>query len=368
MIKVLHISANTYPKFGGKEHHTKRIWQELAKDVDEYHVFARSQDNYFSHTIEGNIHLHLIPKIHSKSRVFLLSSFLVLPLVRKHKITHLTTQSSLLGGLTAVFLSKFYKLPLLTEIHGEEYFRYLKTNKLFSKLIKFSFSNSTKIRSLSTSMSDKLKYYGFQKNVVLIPNRVNLNLFKIHKNSFEVNGKVNLISVGRFVWQKNYLELIKKLSNSNLNFHLTLIGGGDERIKFENYITKNNLIKRVTLIDWITQKELAKLIINSDIYIQSSVSEGMPRTILEAMALKMPIISTNVGFINGVLNTNNSILINSDLNELVLSINKIYKNYEFRRSIADKAYNDVCEKYEWNKVFDLYRREIKTMKYQSTVS
>ena len=35
MIKVLHISPNTYPKLGQKEHHTKRIWQELAKDVNE---------------------------------------------------------------------------------------------------------------------------------------------------------------------------------------------------------------------------------------------------------------------------------------------------------------------------------------------
>lgn len=363
MNRILHISANTYPRLGEKEHHTKRIWQELATDVDEYHVFARSQNNAFSYSIEGNIHLHLIPKIHSKSRVFMLTSFFVLPLISKHKITHLTAQSSLLGGLTAVLMSKLYKLPLLTEIHGEEYFSYLRSNKLFSKLIKFSFSNSTKIRSLSSSMSNKLLYYGFQKNVVLIPNRVNLNLFKIHKNSFEVNGKINLISVGRFVWQKNYLELIKKLSNSNLNFHLTLIGGGVEKINFENFLLKNNLIERVTLIDWVTQKELAKIIINSDIYIQSSLSEGMPRTILEAMALKMPIISTNVGSIKGILNANNSILINCDLSELVSSILKIYENYEFRKSIAESAYKDVCEKYEWNKVFELFRHEIKTMKY-----
>ena len=78
MIKILHISANTYPNLDGKEHHTKKIWKELAKDVSEYHVLARSQCN-FSHTVEGNIHLHLIPKqTHSKSRVFILSSWLCL--------------------------------------------------------------------------------------------------------------------------------------------------------------------------------------------------------------------------------------------------------------------------------------------------
>ena len=128
------------------------------------------------------------------------------------------------------------------------------------------------------------------------------------------------------------------------------------------------MTERVTLIDWITQEELAKLIINSDLYIQSSVSEGVPRTILEAMALKMLIISTNVGFIKGVLNAKkNSILINSDLKELVPSIVKIIDNYRFRESIAEQAYIDVYDKYEWNNVFDLFRHEIKTMKFNQNL-
>ena len=122
MIKVLHISQNTYPKFGQKEHHTKRIWQELAKDVNEYHVFARSQDNSFSHTIEGNIHLHLIPKLHLKQRVFILSSFYMIKIIKQYKINRLLVQSALFGGIAATFYSKILNIPIMIEIHGRKFY------------------------------------------------------------------------------------------------------------------------------------------------------------------------------------------------------------------------------------------------------
>lgn len=41
MIKLLHISANTYPPLDGKHHFTKEIWKELAKGFDEYHVISK---------------------------------------------------------------------------------------------------------------------------------------------------------------------------------------------------------------------------------------------------------------------------------------------------------------------------------------
>ena len=366
MNRVLHISANTYPKLNEKEHHTKKIWEELAKGFDEYHIYARSQNNKYSYTIESNIHLHLIPKIHSKSRIFVITSIGLLFIIRRHKITHLTAQSSLLGGVSGVLASKIFKLPILVEIHGEQYFRYLEKNSLISKLVKFSFKNSTKIRSLSESMTKKLSKSGFDENIILIPNRVNLKLFSNVKNSYNIEDEIKLVSVGRFVWEKNYLNLIKTLANTSIKFHLTLIGGGSEKKKYEDFIKKEAVSNNFTIIDWIEQKNMINLINQSDIYIQSSVSEGMPRTILEAMALKLPIISTDVGSIEGILiNDYNSILIEPNLNKLENAINKIRNNKEFRFRIANQAHKDVSEKYEWDTVFDKYRNEIKNMKYGS---
>lgn len=368
MIKLLHISANTYPPLDGKHHFTKEIWKELAKGFDEYHVLARSETNNYSYSNEGNIHLHLVPRLTKKSKVFFFTSFWMFMIIKKYKITHLLSQCPIVGGFTASLASKIFKIPLMVEIHGEEYFRFLKKNSFIVKVIWYSFSTAKKIRSLNGQMTNKLKSYHIVEKVVEIPNRVNLNIFNEQKKDFSLGNRIKFISVGRFVWEKDYLNLIKVLHDSNINFSLTLIGGGPLKSEYEKYIFENKLNSNITLIDWIEQKDMIDLIIESDIYIQSSVSEGMPRTILEAMALQMPIISTNVGSILGVLkNSKNSIIVNSnDKKELLDAIKLLISDDKLRKSIAIEAYQDVAKKYEWNKIFELYRNEIKSMKYENS--
>ncbi len=368
MVNLLHISANTYEPLDSKNHHTKNIWRELAKGFDEYHILARSETNKYNYSKEGNIHLHLIPRLTKKSKIFFFTSFWMFWIIKKYKITHLLAQCSIIGGFTAILAGKFYKIPLMVEIHGEEYFRFFEKNSLIVKIMKYTFDNANKIRSLNNEMTKKLEKYGILKNVIEIPNRVNLDIFNKQKNDFFISDNIKFISIGRFVWEKDYLNLIKVLHDSNINFSLTLIGGGPLKSEYEKYIFENKLNSNITLIDWIEQKDMIDLIIESDIYIQSSVSEGMPRTILEAMALQMPIISTNVGSILGVLkNSKNSIIVNSnDKKELLDAIKLLISDDKLRKSIAIEAYQDVAKKYEWNKIFELYRNEIKSMKYENS--
>ena len=108
-VKLLHISENTYPPLDGKHHHTKNIWRELTKVFDEYHILARSETNSYSYLNEGNIHLHLVPRITNKSKIFFFTSFWII------KITHLLSQCPIIGGFTATLASKFYQIPLMVE-------------------------------------------------------------------------------------------------------------------------------------------------------------------------------------------------------------------------------------------------------------
>ena len=363
MNNLLHISGNKYQPLHEKNHHTKSIWKHLAKGFDEYHIMARSETNSFSYSKEGNIHLHLIPKVIEKSRIFLLTSFWMVRIIKKHQITHLLTQCPV-TGMSSILFSRYFKIPCMVEIHGEEYFRYLSKGGLLAKIVRFSFKHAVKIRSLNEKMSQKLSSFGIVKNVVLIPNRVDFNTFNRKKNDFSICGRVHLVSVGRFVWEKNYLNLIKALHESDIDFQLTLVGGGPLKQEYDFYIKKKSLENNVTLIDKVDQNELIDYIIKSDIYLQSSVSEGMPRTILEAMALQMPIISTNVGSILGVLKDNyNSLVIEPNCNgELISAIQSLTSNNYFRKRIALQGYKDAKTKYNSEKVFELYRSEILEMK------
>lgn len=361
----LHISANQFPPLH-QAHFTRKTWIELAKGFDEYHIVARSFQNRLEHYTEGNIHLHLVPALGEKSRSFLLSGNYIFYLIPRYKVTHLLAQSSILGGFSGALASRLFGIPMMCEVHGEEYFRYFSgkgwSDKWWSAVAKYTFHTSQKVRSLNRLMTDKLAANGI-KNIVEIPNRVDLTVFSSPKSDFTLLDTIRLISVGRFVKEKNYLQLIDFLSQCGLNVHLTLVGGGPLRPAYEQLIQERMLQHNVTLIDWIQQADLMALITASDLYIQYSVSEGMPRTILEAMALQMPVISTKVGSIRGVLaQGHNGVLVDvGNKEQLVDAIQALVMDEQKRREMAAQALSDVKQKYEWNKVFSIYRSELINM-------
>lgn len=367
MNNLMHVSANTFDRIN-KSDHTYKIWEELSQDYDNYYLFARSTNNRFKRLNDGKINVILIPKIITPSRIFIFSSFLIFMYIKRLGITHLLCQSAIFGGSACILAKKIYKVPVMIEIHGEEYFRLMNSKKSHFKLISnfliWIFKSANKVRSLNPVMTCKLKQLGISRNVVEIYNRVNLDLFDRIKSDYKIYGeKVKIISVGRFVKEKNYENLIELLSEVKFNFQLTLVGGGELKNHYIRQIKNLGLENHINLIDWVEQKELIDLIVNNDIYIQSSISEGMPRAILEAMALQMPIISTNVGSIEGVLKKYvNGILVNQIEFEMAEAIEKLVESIELRAELGKNARLDVIKNYEWHTVFKKYKNEIFSMK------
>lgn len=364
--RLLHVSALMFSGFKEAGFNNQN-WMELSKGFEELHLLARHSNNRLKHETSGNIFLHLMPKIGRSSVFGLLTLPYLFVLIRTRRITHILCQSAIFGGLYAIWASKLYQIPVLVEIHGEEYFKYLESNRkrhlLLKWIIRYVYRNATKIRSLNPAMTNKLARSGFTKNVAEIPNRVNLTTFSPPKTDFAIGTPIKLVSIGRFVKEKNYGQLISVLATSDLDFELCLIGGGPLRTEYEQLIAAHDLHTRVTLIDWLSQEEMIQRITQADLYIQFSLSEGMPRTILEAMALRMPIISTNVGSIEGVIqNRVNGIILSENFDaELLRAVQALISDIQLRTAIAERAYKDVVDKYEWNRMYELYRAELLTM-------
>jgi glycosyltransferase involved in cell wall biosynthesis len=105
--------------------------------------------------------------------------------------------------------------------------------------------------------------------------------------------KLNIINVGRYTDQKDQLTLLKAVNRikDKIKFNLLIVGRGIERKKLLKYIAENNLSKQVQLINF--QSNPFNLINSSDIFILSSLYEGLPNVLLESQVLKKFIISSN---------------------------------------------------------------------------
>ena len=105
--------------------------------------------------------------------------------------------------------------------------------------------------------------------------------------------KLKLINIGRYTDQKDQLTLLKAVNRikDKISFNLLLVGRGVEKKNLVKYIHENNLSKQVKLLDF--QNNPFNLIKSSDVFILSSLYEGLPNVLLETQVLKRFIISSN---------------------------------------------------------------------------
>lgn len=108
---------------------------------------------------------------------------------------------------------------------------------------------------------------------------------------------LKIIQIGTLHWKKGQTYLIQAMAalrDRGVPFRLSIIGEGDERQNIEKEIRTHELSAQVKMLGAKTQSEVAQLLREADCYIQSSVSEGIPVAIMEAMACELPVVSTNI--------------------------------------------------------------------------
>jgi glycosyltransferase involved in cell wall biosynthesis len=106
-----------------------------------------------------------------------------------------------------------------------------------------------------------------------------------------------LVCVGRLCEQKGQLLLIEAarlLSERGTRFELVLAGDGEMRGELEEMIARHRLQDRIRITGWISSDQVRDEILAARALVLPSFAEGLPVVIMEAMALRRPVISTFV--------------------------------------------------------------------------
>lgn len=156
------------------------------------------------------------------------------------------------------------------------------------------------------------------------------------KEDYSISQAFKVCSVGRLENEKGYNQLIESLTD--LNAHLTLIGDGSRRRELESLALTCRV--KVDFTGVITdQRQLHRKVADCDLFVLPSLTEGMPRALLEAMAIGMCCIATRVGGIPEVLPEECLVPVNSPA-QLRQRIREIASNESDRKRIG-KALRDV---------------------------
>jgi glycosyltransferase involved in cell wall biosynthesis len=112
-----------------------------------------------------------------------------------------------------------------------------------------------------------------------------------------VPGARRLVCVGRLCEQKGQLLLVEaahRLMVQGVDFELVLAGDGEMRSAIEALVARQNLQGRVHITGWISSEQVRNEILAARALVLPSFAEGLPVVIMEAMALRRPVISTFV--------------------------------------------------------------------------
>jgi colanic acid/amylovoran biosynthesis glycosyltransferase len=201
-------------------------------------------------------------------------------------------------------------------------------DKNLSMLYRKYFPLVDKFHAVSKSLAINASKYGAEMSKIsIVYSSVKQSL--LDKNKYNnISRKLSIVSVGRFHWVKGYryaLEAMSMLKKNKVDFIYTIFSSDSITEDMICQINDLNLEKYVKIVYGLPQKRIVSELPNFNLFVLPSVQEGVSNAVLEAMAMRIPVISTNCGGMEEVIihNKNGFITPNRDAKSLALQIENI---------------------------------------------
>jgi glycosyltransferase involved in cell wall biosynthesis len=191
---------------------------------------------------------------------------------------------------------------------------------------------------------------------VMLETAMENEVFQFEKKSFFSENKITkLIITGRLVPFKNVISAVRALTYliPSYKIHLTIIGNGPEKERIEQEIVKNNFEDKVTFVSEVNRLDVLNELKKSDIYLFPSLREGGTWALMEAMAIKLPVICLN--WTGMEIITDNKTAIHIPITtpkqmpkDLADAIRKLIDQPELKESLGDAANKRIKDVFNWD--------------------
>ena len=347
-MRVLLISP-TPPPVGGISR-----WSEIVlnhfynnKDVELIHTNSsplyQGKITYLKRVLFGIIGLFSILKSVNRE------------LKKEVDVVHITTSGSmaLFRDRLIINLAKKYKaktvihlhfgrLPKIACLKNREWIR-------FDKI----FDSCDAVIAIDKDTENVLKNQGYEEKTYFCPNPI--DVAETNKLDTGDERKKKIVFVGHIYESKGVRELVEAWISIEKQFpdYVLELVGSTVQTEFVASLPQDGSI---CYAGQKTHIETMKLLSEATIMVLPSYSEGFPNVILEAMALKTPIIATNVGAIPEMLDDECGVLVApKDTGALKNALFVFLSNSDLRKEMADKAFARVTKHYDINIVIKNYK-------------
>jgi glycosyltransferase involved in cell wall biosynthesis len=281
------------------------------------------------------------------------------------KVLFIHSQSLFDAGIWSYIYFLFFNTPYIITEHDQLSFYNVSKRKCYfaKKAIQKSCFNlvvsNDKVRQFAAN--------GFMYEFTNIGNLINRNFF--YKQKLKKESKfIKIITVGAFHPIKDQKTILKALDiidkKSDVKIQFTWIGyngwglNNDDQVQllFNQFDFENIVIELIPLLD---RKSICEYLQNSDLFVFSSISEGMPVSVLEALGCGIPVFTSNCGGVDEIIDDSNGKIFQikdfEKLSELISEF--IDGKFSYNNSeISAKILSNFGENAFKNKLLSIYNR------------
>ncbi|RPI02963.1 MAG: glycosyltransferase family 1 protein [Calditrichaeota bacterium] len=371
-IKIIRLQSRIC--IGGPALHTELLSRYLIEGYKNVLIGGAVEKGEFSKYEQlkrSGIDVRIIDEMHRSTRPFadLRSLYYLYRTIKAERpmivCTH-TAKAGAIGRIAAVLAG----VPLVFHtFHGHVFDHY------FSPMVSFIFLTiervlarfTTTIIAISPAQLEELTakfHVAPQSRFAMIRLGFELDLLSGLEKSGELKKRYMIPQdalligvIGRLVPIKNIpaaLMILKELHQHNKPYHLLIVGDGTERSNLEDLCEQLELASFVHFTGWV--QNMSEIYRGLDLLLLTSLNEGTPVTIIEAMAAGVPVVASNVGGVPDLIvegETGRLFDVN-DLSAGVSAIEKMMQDSILRDTIVQNAFRFVQLHYH-------YRRLIREM-------
>ncbi|MFN8273582.1 MAG: N-acetyl-alpha-D-glucosaminyl L-malate synthase BshA [Flavobacteriaceae bacterium] len=303
------IAIVCYPTFGGSGVVATELGLELARRGHEIHFITYRQPVRLA-LISANVHYHEVnvpeyPLFHYQPYELALSSKLV-DMVKLHKIELLHVHYAIPHAYAGYMAKQMLKeegidLPMVTTLHGTD-ITLVGNHPFYKPAVTFSINKSDIVTSVSQSLKDEtLKLFQITNEIEVIPNFIELDK-NIDNQSIPCYRSVIAQKEERVITHISNFRKVKRIADVVKIFYkiqqqipakLMMVGDGPEKEKAEILCEELGIQDKVIFFG--NSNEVDRILSYSDLFLLPSETESFGLAALEAMAMSVPVISSNSG-------------------------------------------------------------------------
>jgi glycosyltransferase involved in cell wall biosynthesis len=379
-ITIYQISSRYMPHFSGPSIQAHKINKRILSQNIRIKVITQNEREK-SNSIDG-IEILRIPAyglkglFDTKVGKLIWSIMVCLYLIKdRKKIDVIHVLDSFFTSIFFSITAKIIKKPIVLKnsING-----IYSCNSLYRR-IKFLILRSTSnVISISKKTFDDTIACGFNSNKVFrIPNGVDINVFKKStEDEKKALRKKHMISeysyiglfTGSIIDRKGIKDIVSAwhlISEIDKNCLLLLVGSTSDKIylnEIERYIKDNKLSSNIKIMG--NRSDIHEFYKLADIYLFASFREGLPNSLMEAMASELPICARGIDGVTDLIDESSGVIINTGNTfniELSRAIMNFKQNLELSEIHGQNARNKIIEDYSLESVTKKYELMYKTL-------